>query len=120
MAIFLSLPALVSLLALAAHFIRQASGFFSLGQRLNAWICLGLALGSILVCGLLMMRKWWTLYIVQTVLALAVIEWLFTARALVQERQAEGLPWERAAAILIGVACLNVVAAVLLRFRKQS
>ena len=107
MAFLISLPAVLSLLLLAAHFLFHGGN-------------LVLAIGSVGLCALLFSRKRWPLYIVQAVLALAAIEWLFTTYDLVQKRQQGGHEWVRAASILLGVACLNVVAAGLLRLRKTT
>src|ERR1035437_1142277 len=95
MAVLISLPAVLSLLLLGAHLMHNG------GSLLLVAGCVGL-------CTLLFSRKRWSLYIVQAVLALAAIEWLFTTYAIVQMRQQEGQAWVRAAGILIGVACLNV------------
>jgi hypothetical protein len=107
MAFLIVLPAILSLLILAAHI------WFHSGD----WL---LTLGSLLLCGLLLFRKWWTLYIIQTVLALAAIDWLFTTYELIRRRQMQGQGWGRAAAILFGVAVFNMGAAALLRLRKAS
>ena len=97
-------PAILSFLLLAAHFLHNGGGVF-------------MVLGCVGLCGLLFSRNRWLIYIVQTVLVLAAIEWLCTTYDIVVQRQQEGRPWERAAVILILVAGLNVAAAGLLRLR---
>ncbi|MGN6369217.1 MAG: hypothetical protein ACTHN5_13230 [Phycisphaerae bacterium] len=99
------LPAALSLLCLAAHVLHHGGSVFL------AAACVGL-------CALLFSRNRWLLRLVQMVLILATIEWLVTTYDLVSQRQAVGLPWERAATILILVAGLNVAGAALLFLRR--
>ncbi len=106
MPFLVTFPAVLSLLLLGAHFLHNGGSVY-------------MALGCVGLCGLLVSRNRWLLYIVQTVLALAAIEWLCTTYNIVLQRQEEGRSWERAAVILIGVAGLNVAAAGLLRLRKM-
>ena len=107
MSFVLSIPAVLSLLVLAAHFLHNDSGWLPV-------------VVSIALCGLLFSRNRWLLYAVQTVLILAAIEWVFTAQGLAQERQQMGLPWIRSAIILVSVALFNVAAAAMLRWRKKA
>jgi len=107
MSFFIILPAILSLLMLAAHILHRSGSLF-------------LALTSLMLGALLFTGKRWTLYVLQVVLALAAVEWLFTTYAIVQQRQSEGTAWARAAIILIAVAVFNVVAAGLLKFRKTA
>jgi len=106
MGLLKTLPAALSLLLLAAH-ILHAGG---------SWL---LIFACVAPCALLRSRNRWLLYFVQTVLAIAAIEWIFTAYDIMQQRQLAGQAWLRAAIILIAVAALNVGAAALfLRWQK--
>lgn len=84
---------ILSLLVLAAHFLRE-------GALVPVAACIALML-------LLAWRRAWVPRVVQAALALGTIEWLRTAVVLVQERTAEGRPWMRLAAILAVVAIIT-------------
>ena len=105
MVFLVTFPAVLGLLLLGAHILHGGGSVY-------------MVIGCVGLCGLLFSRNRWLLYIVQTVLALATIEWLFTTYDIVRERQEQGHEWQRAAIILIGVAGLNVASAALLRLRK--
>ena|ERR1041384_656046 len=105
MPILISLPAILSFLLLAAHFLHQGESFA--------------ALISVGICVLLFSRDRWVIRIVQTILAMAAVEWLFTTYHIVQQRQMEHRDWIRAAAILIVLAVFNIAAAAILRLRRE-
>ncbi len=90
-------------LLLAAHFLREANAAAVL-------VCLAAPL-------LFLVRKRWSLHVLQALAYVAAAIWIMTATQLAHERLALGLPWQRAVAILAGVALLNVVTALLLNSR---
>lgn len=81
----------MAFLLLGAHFLRE-----------GAWVltaaCAALALA-------VAWRRPWVSRLLQAALVLGTIEWAWTAFILVQQRMAEGRPWERMAVIL-GVVTL--------------
>lgn len=106
MPVLFVLPAIVSLLILAAHFLHNGGNFL-------------LVIPCLALCLFLFSHNRWMLYIVQIALILATIEWIFTAIDIVQVREQTGLPYMRAAIIISSVAALNLIAAVLLRYRNR-
>lgn len=96
----LLLPA-VTLLLLGAHFWR--AGLIPL-----AAVCAG-------TVGLLFVRSPWSARIVQTVLALGVLEWLRTAWVFATARAAMGQPYGRLLMILATVAAATLIAVLALR-----
>lgn len=94
-------PAFVCLLLLAAHFLRA-------GDLLVVLICLAL-------CPLLAAPWRWAIKLIQVILILAAVEWIFTALDLIQQRTEEGADWHRGAAILLVVSLFNLVAVALLQ-----
>lgn len=95
--------ALLSTLVLGAHFLR--SGSYEL-----------VAL-SLLIGGLVFVRRRWALGSVQAAMALGTVEWLSTLASLAAMRQAMGMPFGRMAAILALVAIVCVAALVALTAR---
>src|SRR4051812_38798672 len=96
-----TVPALLSLLLLGAHFVHAGS--------------LLLALGSLAICALVFSRDRRIIWIVQGILALGALEWVFRTYEIVQERQVEHREWLRAALILLVVAGFTAASATLLR-----
>ena len=96
----LSLPALLSALVLAAHFLRAGSLVLTL-------LCLAFPL-------LLIPRRPIFTRLLQLVLILAAVEWLRTLKVIIDYRQAIGEPWQRSVYILGSVAAFNLIAALLL------
>jgi uncharacterized membrane protein len=92
----LALPGL-ALLLLAAHWLHS-------GQ-------LPLAVLSLLLAGLLAVRRPWAARVVQAVLILAAVEWILTTVALAQLRQQQGEPYLRLTLILGAVTAFTLVAA---------
>jgi hypothetical protein len=94
----LLLPATLSLLVLAAHYLRR-------GELLPVVLCLGLV-------GIMGSRRPWAARTLQVALLIATGEWLRTLLALVPARRAMGEPWERMAAILAAVAAIALLSAL--------
>lgn len=92
----LVMPAL-ALLLLAAHFLHSG--------------LLPLAVLSLLLAGLLAVRRPWAARVVQAVLVLAAVEWILTTVALAQLRLQHGEPYLRLALILGAVAAFTLLAA---------
>ena len=92
------LPVLLSMLVLGAHFYRA-------GHLL-------LAGGALLSLGLLFIRRPVMVWVMQGLLVAGAVEWLVTAIRLVMLRQAQGLPWQRLAAILGLVALCTLLSAL--------
>ena len=104
MTFLLLLPAILSFLMLAAHWLRVDNP--------------GLAGVTLALAVLLLVPRWWVVRIAQVVLGLAFVIWLLTIWGIIQDRMEEGKPWQRAALILLGVASLNLVAMALLGTRR--
>jgi len=86
---------------IAAHFLRSGSLIF-------AALCLATPL-------LFLLRRRWSLLLLQGLAYAAAAIWLATAWQVVAERRFFGQPWLRAAAILVAVAAVSALAGVLLR-----
>jgi hypothetical protein len=97
MTIMRLIPAALSLLLLAAHFLRSGDLLF-----------VGLALA---VAGLLFVRRPWAGHVVQWVLLVGAFEWLRTLVVLVDERRLDGLPYTRLAVILGAVGGFSLLSA---------
>jgi hypothetical protein len=96
----LLLPAGVSLLALAARFLR----------RMNVvGMAACLALFALLFVRISPVRR-----VLQLALAAGTLVWAATASQLVEQRRTAGMPWARTALILSVVAGVSAVAALLL------
>jgi hypothetical protein len=102
MILHIALFAVASLL-LAAHFLRQGS--------------LALVAVSLLVPLLFIVRRPWSLMVLQVAAYLAGAIWIATAIQMVHERLAMGRPWALAAIILGAVAGFTVIAGALLNSR---
>lgn len=100
----LTLPAVLSLLMLGAHFYRA-------GQ----W---PLALLSVLLLGVLAVPRAWAARTAQIALVLGAAEWVWTTVGFVQQRMAQGAPWTRLALILGAVAAVALLAAALFQTRR--
>jgi hypothetical protein len=88
--VFLSLlPVVLSFMLLAAHFLRS-------GNLVLVGLCLITPL-------LLFVRKPWVVRLIQVLLVLGALEWLWTTAQIIERRQAAGGPWIRAAVIFGGV-----------------
>ena len=100
------LPVVISLLLLAAHFSRN-------DVTLLAVISLALPL-------LLLVRRRWVPRLFQVLLVLAALEWVRTTVMHVSRRQAEGETWTRLAVILVAVALFTACSGLVFRNRKLS
>lgn len=96
----LLLPPVLSALLLAAHLWRAG------------WLSAGLAVGVLPL--LLIVRRPWSLRLLQLTLALGVFEWVRTIYLLVTARRLADLPYARMAVILGTVAALTLVSMSLL------
>lgn len=100
----LYVPIVLSLLILAAHFLRFGN-------------VVGVA-GSLLLVGLLFIRQVWVARLIQVALVLGALEWLRTLYLLAQWRAAQGEPATRMTIILGCVAALTFGSALL--FQSKS
>lgn len=100
----LLLPAVLSTIVLAAHFLRA-------GQLLIVLLVLA-------TIPLLAVRKPWSARIIQVMLALGALEWLRTMVRLGQIRAEMGVPYLRMAVILATVALVAACAAALFETRR--
>lgn len=101
MTILIMLPAMLSFLLMAAHWLRSGN--------------LVLVIASLAMMGLLWVPRPAMRRVVQVLLGLAALVWMGTAWGVAQERMAEHEPWIRAAVILLVVAGFNLLAAGLLQ-----
>jgi hypothetical protein len=92
------IPVFFSFLLIAAHFQRA-------GLTLLAITCL-------FIPGLLYFTRPWSIHIVRVFLLMAAIEWIRTLVFLVNLRLDAGLPWQRLAIIIGGVALFTVASAL--------
>lgn len=104
MTAFLTIPIVLSLVALGAHFLR-------FGNELGVIV-------SILLIGLLFLRRAWVARLVQVALVLGTIEWLWTMYSLLQIRTAQGAPATRMVLILGGVALVAFASALLFQTKR--
>lgn len=93
-------PLLITSLLLAAHFLRGGS--------------LGLVIVLLLAPLLLLIRKRWSLILVQLSAYVAAAVWLYTTFHVVQERMMFGRPWGAPVIILGSVALFSLFAGLLL------
>ena len=95
----LYVPIVLSLVVLAAHFLRYGSD-------------IGVA-ASLVVIGLLFIRQAWVARLAQAALVLGSVEWLRTLYHLVQWRSSQGEPVTRMIVILGCVAAVTFCSALL-------
>lgn len=91
-------PIVLSLLLLAAHFLRY-------GEKLAV-------AGALVLLGLLFVRKPWVARTIQVALLAATAEWLRTLLQLALERVHAGVPYARMVAILSVVTLLALAGAL--------
>jgi len=91
----------VAAMLIAVHFLR-------VGNLLGVAACLAAPL-------LFLVRRRWSLLVLQWLAYVAAAIWLMTAWQIVDMRLAFGQPWLRAAVILVAVAAVSVLAGGLLR-----
>jgi hypothetical protein len=95
------LPVVLSLLLLAAHFLRQG--------------LMPAVLLSLFLPVLLFFRRAWVARLIQIILVLGALEWTRTMLLLVNERRSVGESWGRLAIILLIVAVFTGCSALLFR-----
>jgi hypothetical protein len=93
-------PAGLSLLVLAAHYLRA-------GAMLPVSICLGLF-------ALMWVRRPWVVWTLRIALLAGTLEWWHTITTVAAERRAAGEPWLRMAIILGAVIVVTILGAALL------
>lgn len=98
------IPALLSLLILAAHFYRAEI----------YW----LAVLILLVIFLIFIKANWVPPVMQIILILGTLEWVRTLIVLINQRQELGQPWLRMTIILAAVALLTFISSLI--FRSKS
>lgn len=104
MTLLLLLPAILSFLALAAHWLHAGSQL--------------LALVSVAICFLLLVPQRWVARVAQVVLILTSVVWGLTTYDIAQERIADQQDWIRAAVILLSVGAFSLLAAGLFQTRR--
>ena len=100
----LTIPIVLSLVALGAHFLRY-------GNELGV-------LASILLIGLLFLRRAWVARLVQVALVLGALEWLWTMLMLLQIRAVQSAPATRMVLILGAVALVAFGSALLFQTKR--
>ena len=95
---------IVAALLIAAHFLRMSN-----------YVAVALCLATPL---LFLVRRRWSLLLLQGLAYVAGVIWLATAWHIVSMRMAFGEPWLRAAAILVVVAAITALAGALLHNRS--
>jgi hypothetical protein len=98
------MPVIISLLLLAAHFLRYGNILF-------------MAL-SLVAIPLLAIRKKWVVYLFRILLFLGAVEWVRTIWTLVAIRMEFGEPYLRMAIILGGVAALTFFSAFVFNSKR--
>jgi len=95
------LPVIISLILLAAHFLRA-------GQTVIVVVLVLLAL-------LLFIKKSWVPGVIQLSLLLGAVEWARTLMSVAHIRMEYGMPWTRMALILGAVALFTVCSGLVFR-----
>jgi hypothetical protein len=98
------IPLILSALLLAAHFLRS----FDIIPML---FC-------ILAPFLLLIKKRWVLYILQSLTVVSALVWMYTLYGIIQERTFEGRSWTASAIILGVVAAFTLFSGWLLNSPK--
>ena len=100
------LPTGVSLLVLAAHFLRDGN--------------LILTAFSVTLLGIMVVRHPWARRVLQIAMVLGMLEWLETLLAIVGQRIGLGEPWIRLALILGAVAAIAGLATLMLESSRPK
>ena len=98
------IPIVLSLLLLAAHFLRY-------GEKLAV-------AGALVLLGLLFVRKPWVARTVQVALLAATAEWLRTMLQIAMERMHAGVPYRRMVVILSIVALMALAGTLIFQTRR--
>jgi hypothetical protein len=104
MTVLLYIPIVLSLVALGAHFLRY-------GNELGV-------IASIVLIGLLFVRRVWVARLSQVALVLGTIQWLWTMVTLVQIRAAQGASPTRMVLILGAVSLVAFGSALLFQTQR--
>ena len=104
MTALLLLPVILSILVLAAHFLR-AGNILAL-------------VGLLMLLPLLALRRGWVAAVARYTLWLGTGVWVYTALAIAADRIPLGQPWLRAALILGGVAILTLLSSFAFKSRR--
>ncbi len=104
--VLLSIPVVLSLVVLGAHFLRDATW-------IGVFACL-------LLIGLLFVRRPWVARVIQFALVLGALEWLRTMYELAQLRALHGQPYGRMLAILGVVMAVTLCSAFLLQSKTMK
>ena len=99
------MPIVLSLLVLAAHFLRGGS--------------LGIAVLVLGLLGLLFIRQTWVVRLMQVVLVLGALEWTRTLVVLAMRRSEQGQPFLRMTLILGGVVAVTLISALLFETKRM-
>jgi hypothetical protein len=94
-------PVVLSMLLLAAHFLRQG--------------LMPVVLLFLLLPALLFFRRTWVARLMQILLVLGALEWIRTMLLLINRRLSIGEPWGRLAIILLIVAAVTGCSAAVFR-----
>ena len=105
MSAILLIPAFLSFLLLAAHFLRMGSIF--------------MAIFALLFPFALFIKRPWAARLVQIALFLGGIEWVYTLMQFVIERHEAGQPWIRLLIILGAVIILTIGSASIFSFSSR-
>jgi presenilin-like A22 family membrane protease len=103
---FRSIPAVMALIVLAAHFYRAEA-------VVPAIICVA-------AIALVFLRRPWPMWIVRLGLSAGSVLWLITAWRIAQSRMNAGMPYLRMLAILGAVAAFTAFAAWILPGARES
>ena len=98
---FRLMPVIISMLLLAAHFLR------------SGWLIVSVA--CVLLPFLLLLRRHWVPRLFTVVLVLGSLEWLRTLYGFAAMRIAFGEPWTRLAVILGAVAAFPLLSVLVFR-----
>ncbi|HEX9108205.1 MAG TPA: hypothetical protein VF832_13275 [Longimicrobiales bacterium] len=102
--VLLLLPVILSVLVLAAHFLRAGN-------------LLALA-GLLALVPLLALRRRWVALVARYTLWLGTGVWVYTAIFIAADHIGRGQPWQRASLIFGGVALLTLLSSLVFGFRR--
>lgn len=102
--LLLYIPIVLSLVVLGAHFMRDGNDIF--------------VAVAVLTIALLFVRQPWVARLIQVVLVLGALEWVYTLYGLIQLRAALDQPYARMAIILGTVAAVTLCSALLFQVKE--
>lgn len=100
------IPVVLSLILIGAHFLRSGD---------LVWVGL-----SVVCIGLLFVKMPWVARLMQVVLVLATVEWIYTTYVFASMRMANGMPWVRLVIILGVVSAFTLCSAGVFFFKTQK